>query len=138
MSDKWKDVNGPIDGQAAVTHLPEGGLGPAHADLPALLIVTVPLLSPDKDGLPSAAEADDLDAMRSVLRKVLDMRLHARMVGSIARGGRFEVVFHAPSGAGLEDAAREGLVDFDDYEPSFVSRDDAAWAYARQRFGGGV
>lgn len=100
--------------------------------LPVLLYAHVKLIEPDESGFAGEDEAEDVEDLRQVLVKVLEIRLQAVFVGSIATAGRFEIYLYAPDADGLNDASGEALLDFDEYTVDMGSQPDPDWKHFRE------
>lgn len=131
MPTQWNDVVGTVGGKPAKIHVDPSAAAAVDAARPVLLTIAVNLESPDASGLSTAAEDEDLEDLRNVLAKVVDLRLHARFVGTITTAGTYTLYFYGASAAGLENAAGEVLVDFEEYPATFGSKPDAGWDHLR-------
>lgn len=131
MPTQWNDIVGTVGGKPAKIHVDPTAKDTVDPARPVRLSITVKLASPDGSGLSSASEDEDLEDLRSVLAKVVDLRLHARFVGTITTAGTYTLYFYGASADGLEAAAGEVLVDFEEYPATFGSQPDAAWDHVR-------
>lgn len=129
MTEQWTDIEKTVDGKKARVHLDASAVGAPDGTLPLLLWAKAPIAKPDADGLSSKAEDEDLEDLRNVLRKVLEIRLHARFVGTITTAGHYELYFYGASADGLEPAGREALIDFEEYKLTYGYRVDADWSH---------
>jgi hypothetical protein len=131
VTTQWKDIVGTVGGKAARILVDPTAQDAPDATRPNLLSIAVKLASPDGSGLSTKAEDEDLEDLRSVLAKVVDLRLHARLVGTITSGGTYTMYFYGASADGLDKAAGEALVDFEEYSATFGSTPDPAWDHVR-------
>ena len=131
MPTQWNDLVGTVGGKPAKIHVDPTAKDAADPTRPVLLSITVKLASPEGDGLSTASEDEDLEDLRNVLAKVVDLRLHARFVGTITTAGTYTLYFYSASADGLNAAAAEVLVDFEEYPATFGDKADASWDHVR-------
>ena len=131
MPTQWNDIVGTVGGKPAKIHVDPSAKDTVEPSQSVLLSIAVKLASPDGSGLSTASEDEDLEDLRNVLAKVVDLRLHARFVGTITTAGTYTLYFYSASADGLEAAAGEVLVDFEEYAATFGNKPDAAWDHVR-------
>ncbi len=131
MPTQWNDVVGTVGGKPAKIHVDPSAAAAVDPTRPVLLTIAVKLESPDSSGLSTTSEDEDLEDLRNVLAKVVDLRLHARFVGTITTAGSYTLYFYGATAEGLKAAAEEVLVDFEEYPATFGSKPDAAWDHVR-------
>jgi hypothetical protein len=96
-----------------------------------LMFAKFGVLDPDGNGLSKESEDEDLEDLRNVARKVIEIRLQATFVGTITTAGRYEMYFYGANAGGLEGAAEEALVDFEEYKVELGSSADPDWKHVR-------
>lgn len=132
MTERWTDFACKIAGRDASVHVNLDARDKPDLTRGTLLYAHVTVLEPTEAGLPTADELEDLEDLRNVVHKVIEIRLQAVFVGTIATAGRYELYFYAASADGLATAAEEALIDFEEYKVDLGSHPDADWKHIRE------
>lgn len=131
MSERFTDFTCKIAGRDAQVYVNLEARDKPDLSRGTLLYAHATILEPTEAGLPADEENEDLEDLRNVVRKVIEIRLQAVFVGTIATAGRYELYFYAASAEGLATAAEEALVDFEEYKVDLGSHPDPDWKHLR-------
>ncbi|NOT61046.1 MAG: DUF695 domain-containing protein [Acidobacteria bacterium] len=128
IHDDWEQVMTEVDGQPAsmVVNLNAATVERMLARQ-QLFYLTIPLLSPTDNGLPTVEENEDLHAVLLALVNPLAREHNAQLTGHATTDGARTFYFYLSKPDGLNDSLERLLADFGQYTWKFQIEEEPTW-----------
>ncbi len=128
LPDDWEPLLLEVDGKPAGFAVNLNAATPERIQArPHLFYLTVPLHSPNSEGLTTEEENDDLNGFMSALLNPLAREHDAQFVGRVTTDGARTFYFYVGNPDGLDDSLDQLLSDYRQYEWKFKVEEEPTW-----------